>query len=713
MLFFLKCSTNSLLTFILLLFTYLSLLSSRTYAHWTNEQIRDFAMKELATPLQKEAFLYRWGNAEYELKRTEKALGKGVAAFNLESVNLGDYTAGRGLYLSESFSESSKYVSHLQDPNHPPALLEVIHQAGSAFIDLRSKTSQEKIEKAGITVSEVLRSDPPALIRFGMIDTENPGSYERSVFVAKNPEALVIRELEPNIDKILNFKENISRILDISSNPLAVHTYDSRVRPYYSNFAYARNPVTHQIQLYPVKSGFFSIAMNPKDPIYGVRLNGKCGFFIPSNSERELILVSDSPNIDACRKEFPTEIARDLNGVCSEILRNDPRIALWQVDDRHCTKLFCRAKVIYNPKNGLIQPGYSISHASHPYLNYPADPTSGFPDLASCRQSVTEATRVNANLLCIPQGTNKYQLVSLLSLTPPLPHYQASSLGECVGWTQFMNHDLKLLCQKSEDSYQIVSYRDPYQHRRIGSTNYKTLKECQAALPSLPPPVYDNENQLDSDRARVIREVGRNHPEDLIRFIKHEYPYLKYLLEYSQQQSHNASLEPHVRTVLGLAQNLDPSSELIKLIQAEPRLSDFKGMMNLFFLMHNMGRETVRKTYQSLISEHILAHFFKKWGFSDFEITLASELVRADSLGMMTQNKTTIQTAIDSIKRKAARSQISPELFFLLHMHLYTVDTASQTLLREQALTKLEDGKLVPTFFLQNKEEIERLLKTQ
>lgn len=709
MLFFFRISPKSSITFICLSFTYLSLLPSKTHAHWTTEQIRDFAMKELATPLQKEAYLYRWGSAEYELKRTEKALGKGAVAFQLESVNLGDYPAGRGLYLSETVSESSKYVSHLQDAQNPPALVEVIHKAGSAFIDLKSKGTQEKIERAGFTVSEILRSDPPALIRFGMIDTENPGSYERSVFVAKNPEALVIRELEPNIDKVMNLKENISRILDISSNPLAANTYDLKVSPYYSNFAYARNPVTHQIQLYPVKSRFFSIAMNHKEPSYGVRLNGKCGFFVLSNSEKELILVSDSPSVDACRKELPTEIARDLNGVCSEVLRNDPRIALWPVEDRRCTELFCRAKVIYNPKNGTIQPGYSISLASHPYLNYPADPASGFLDYSSCRQSIIEATRVNANLMCIPQGTDKYQLVSLLSLTPSLPPYQTNTLGECISWTQTLNQNLKLLCEKRGNSYELVSYRDPYQHRRIGASSYATLKECQAALPSLSPSIYDNENQLDSDRARVIREVGRNHPEDLIRFIKHEYPYLKQLLEHSQQQS----LEIQVRTVLSLAKDLDPSNELTKLVQAEPRISDFKGMMNLFFLMRNMGKETIRKSYQNLINEHILAHFFTKWGFSRFEVTLASELVRADSLGMMIQNQAKIQDAMDSIKRKAARSQISPELFFLLHMHLYTVETASQTPLEEQTLTQIEDGNLVPTFFIQNKEEIERLLKTQ
>jgi hypothetical protein len=46
-------------------------------------------------------------------------------------------------------------------------------------------------------------------------------------------------------------------------------------------------------------------------------------------------------------------------------------------------------------------------------------------------------------------------------------------------------------------------------------------------------------------------------------------------------------------------------------------------------------------------------------------------------------------------------------------MHLYTVETASQTPLEEQTLTQIEDGNLVPTFFIQNKEEIERLLKTQ
>jgi hypothetical protein len=693
------------------LFFGLLALPSQVEAHWSKEKIQEFIMKEFAVPLEKDVRLYRWGSAEHELKRTEDVLGKGVIPFDLTTVNMGYGMAGRGLYLAESLSESSVYVTHLKDKNHPPALVEVIVRAGSLFLDFRSRKNLQKLKSVGISVADAVESDPPALVRFGAVDGRNPGSYGRSLYVAKNPNDLVIREFSPYGISIFDHLENESRILDVSLNPLAVDFYYSKVKGQYADFAYALDRDTQVMKLYEVKSDFFSASLNSKEPVYGVRMNGKCALFVPSNSGTELALVSEKVNLDDCRKYFPTEISRDLKGICAEVLQDDPRVVLRYISEQKCQPLFCRARSIYKPKTGESLSGYSLSLASRPYLNYPSDPASGFSSFSSCRASMNEALRNRTGLVCLPQTNGVFHLVSLQSIVPSLPEFYAETLEECLGWTSFLNRDLKILCEKHENHYELVSYRDPYQHRRVGSMHFDSLGECQAALPGLSSSIYDQENELERNRVAKVQSLSALSPDHLIHFVKQEYPYLKTLLEGSGQQWDSSTLEDHISAVLKLSQEIDSLYDIGGWSTQDEKYKNLKGLMNVLLLMHDMGKGVGRRAFQIQLNEPIASHFFRKWGYSPFEVKLGSELVSDDVIGLMVQKKISVTEAINSIKRKANRSQVPSYLFFLLNMHYYTADAGSYPSLRQDVFVDLGNGMIVPQFCIDHTKEFEEALK--
>ena len=682
------------------------LLCSWVHAEWTDEKIRQFAMKELVVPNARDFVLYRWGDRAHELARLESKLGKGVPPFDLDTVNRGNQAGGKGLYLLDSVSDASIYVaSQSVGAEFNPALVEVVVQAGAAYIDLVNRKVLAKVHAAGLMPQDILDANPQALVRFATLDGRNPGFHRRLIWVAKNPLDVVVREYTGAGQSVFDLMETESRILDVSRNPAALSFYRSRVKRHYRDFAYVRNPVTGRVLLYRTRDQFFSIALNPAEPVPGVRLDGSCGLFLPVAKDY-LVSVVDSIGPEFCRDSIPTEVSRDLKGQCAEVLQADPRVVLQYLDESRCQPLFCRSKRVFNPTTGFSKGGYSISVKGREHLNLPVDPAHGFNSLNDCRDSMRTSIESGIDLVCLPSDDDLFKVASIHSVTAPLPEYGASSLGECLSWIEAARKDLQVLCEKRGPFYEIVSYKDPFQHRKLSQPSFASLEACTAAASSLTESAHVDLDREDSERGRILRDVGLRHPEDLLKLIKREYPYLNALLQSSAQVWEMETIEDHVRKVIAIAQEIAPMYHLDQMPKEDPRLVHIKSLMNVLLIMHDMGKGLGRKIDQYDLHFPVVTHFLRKWGYSEFEVQLATELLMIDVIGQMIQEKASIKDSFASLRRKATRLGIPLNTFLRLHMIYYSADAGAYESLRSLVFTRQAGAPFFPLFFLDHAVEL-------
>ena len=466
------------------------LLSPSVHAEWTPEKIREFAMKELVVTNVHDFVLYRWGDQAHELARVESKLGKGVPSFDLETVNRGNQAGGKGLYALDSVSDASIYIApYCVGLGFEPALVEVVLKAGAPYIDLVNRKVVAKVEAVGLTSQKILDANPPAMVRFAVFDGRNPGFHYKLIWVAKDPNDVGVREFTGGGKGAFELLENDSRILDVSRSQAALEFYRARVKPIYRSLAYIRNSVTGRVLTYRIQEQFLSIALNPAEPVAGVRLDGTCGLFLPVGNDY-LVSVVDSLAPEFCRDLIPTEITRDLTGKCAEVLEADSRVVLQYVDEASCQPLFCRAKRVTDPGTEFSKGGYSIAIKGQEHLNLPVDPAHGFESLSECRATIKASVDTGTGLLCVPSEDHLFKVASTQSVIAPLPEYSTNTLGECLGWIESARKDLNLLCERRGSNYEIISYRDPYQHRKIAHEPFVTREACIAVLPTLSEAVY-------------------------------------------------------------------------------------------------------------------------------------------------------------------------------------------------------------------------------
>ena len=654
------------------------------HAVWTPEMIRELALDQLCQVNETQRVFYRWGDAEFELARVESKLSPRSLSFDLSTVNQGNQAGGRGLYALESLSEASLYTSFgLLGSGRRPALVEVVLKPGALVIDLVDPANLDKLLAVGLTPQDVLDSDPPAMIRFSAVDVRNPGFQSRSIWVAKNPHDIVIREFKGQGLHPFTLLENESRILDVSGgNQRAFRFYQSRVENRYREGAYIYAPATGQAHYFDVREDFVSIATHRVEPVLGVRLDGSCGLFLPTASSHVISVVKDLDR-EECRRVFPTQLRRDITGQCAEALEQDPRVVLGYVEDRFCSlPLFCRSREVVDPVTQDVSFQYAISSSQSPFVNYPADPAAGFGSLKECLSVIDFFEHSRMDLMCLPSREGVFKVSSYQSVIPPLPEYGSASLEGCFSWIRSARKDLQLLCEKKGDLYDIISYAKPLLHRPIGVGSFASLQECQSAMHSLKSDVNQSLKDQSQERATIFKDVALRHPEDLIKYVRFEYPYLKSIFQSSAQSDGVETIEERVSQKLESAQGFYSSDSLGGTFSEDLNAHKMKALMNALFLVHEGGLAIGRTMYRKQLTSPMLQMLLDEWGFTKSEIKLALEIFMNDLIPSLVAGTIPVDAVIESFKRKAERSGVSAVDFFTLqsiydevtHLHDFSSD---------------------------------------
>lgn len=200
-------------------------------------------------------------------------------------------------------------------------------------------------------------------------------------------------------------------------------------------------------------------------------------------------------------------------------------------------------------------------------------------------------------------------------------------------------------------------------------------------------------------------------PQDLFSVIKQEYPYLNVLLASSAQVWEMETIEDHVRKVLAIAQIVKAAYQIDELPEEDARLVNVKGLMNVLLLMHDIGKGLGRKVDQYELHKPVVTHFLKAWGYSEFEVKRATELLMSDAVGLMIQGKVGIKDTFASLRRKAARANVSLNTFVRLHMLYYSADAGSYDSVRAAVFSSRPGALFFPLFVIDHAVEIFEELK--
>ncbi len=650
-----------------------------------NQFVLEKLLKTYGESLPKDLVVYRWGDRQFELARTEEVIGKGNPSFSLATVNGNRLpSAGLGLYAAYDPVISVRYSE-----NKDAALVEVKIPAGTLVVDLvDNQTLIDVLRDTGFTKEDVYGSNLPIAIRYpwGFL-----GKIKVSAWVIKDPsvrirhfsgDSLTVSELKKYSEMISG--ENFEGIADYFESR---YQEGLKKRVFVPGRTEDRNvPITQFIPLdqwnndrklkkkVELASEIFSQAGDPSRVRYFWRYDGSCGSYI--DKEDKLFLIRNDEDSAKCENFFPTHYVWNSDGNCVRSVMNVPKNHL-PIQVETVPPSFCSSSLECLPseveKNLL-----TIRDPERPHFRYISEKQGFFQDIGACKKSISLFD--SSKLLCLPQG-QRAKVVSAHSLIESLP-VSFHSLQDCHQALE--NAKGRRLCVNHYGEARVVEYSDPYQQTLLpsssqGGISFRNLNECYQALGSdeVEAVSEDQKNQL-SQRVEEFKakEFQNKISSETLGKMS---PYLKLLLQRDAKVRERYTVGEHTDRVLKQYRSQVGHYDLDRIQKSYPELGNLNTLMLTMIALHDIGKSLGNREDQHYFTVPILIHFLTLWGFNENQVRLAKELVDHDLIGEMIQGKgrRTPHTVYTVIVEKAKQTGLSTQDFFDLQTLFYTSDASS------------------------------------